>query len=77
MLAFGRYPLDIYGEFIRFVLSWVVPFGFASFYPTAALLGKQAYQVYAWLLPVVTAAFVAAALLVWKRGVRNYSSTGT
>lgn len=77
MLAFGRYPLDIYGEFIRFVLSWVVPFGFASFYPTAALLGKQVYQVYAWLLPVVTAAFAGAALLVWKRGVRNYSSTGT
>jgi len=34
-------------------------------------------QVYAWLLPVVTAAFVTVALLVWKRGVRNYSSTGT
>jgi len=77
MLAFGRYPLDIYGGFIRFLLSWIVPFGFASFYPTAALLGKEVYRLYAWLLPVVTAAFVAAALLVWNRGVRNYSSTGT
>jgi len=77
MLAFGRYPLDIYGEFIRFFLSWIVPFGFASFYPTAALLGKEVYRIYAWLLPAVTAAFVAAALLVWNRGVRNYSSTGS
>jgi len=77
MLAFGRYPLDIYGEFIRFLLSWIVPFGFASFYPTAALLGKQVYRLYAWLLPVVTAVFLAAALLVWNRGVRNYSSTGS
>ena len=77
MLAFGRYPLDIYGEFIRFFLSWIVPFGFASFYPTAAVLGKEVYRVYAWLLPVVTAVFLAAAVLVWNRGVRNYSSTGS
>ena len=77
MLAFGRYPLDIYGGFIRFLLSWVVPFGFASFYPTAALLGKEAYRLYAWLMPLVTAVFLAAALLVWNRGVRNYSSTGS
>jgi len=77
MLAFGRYPLEIYGEFIRFFLSWIVPFGFASFYPTAAVLGKEVYRVYAWLLPVVTAAFLAAAILVWNRGVRNYSSTGS
>jgi ABC-2 type transport system permease protein len=77
MLAFGRYPLDIYGGFIRFLLSWVVPFGFASFYPTAHLLRKDVYQVYAYLLPLVTAAFLAAAILVWNRGVRNYTSTGT
>jgi len=77
MLAFGRYPLDIYGGFIRFFLSWIVPFGFASFYPTAAVLGKEIYRIYAWLLPLVTAAFAAASLLVWNRGVRNYSSTGS
>ncbi len=77
MLAFGRYPLDIYGTTIRFLLSWVVPFGFASFYPSAQLLHKEAYRHYAWLLPLVTLAFGAAALAVWRRGVRNYTSTGT
>jgi len=77
MLAFGRYPLDIYGQFIRFLLSWVVPFGFASFYPTAHLLGKDAYRAYAYALPLVTAFFVLAALAVWSRGVRNYTSTGS
>jgi ABC-2 type transport system permease protein len=77
MLAFGRYPLDIYGPFIRFLLSWVVPFGFASFYPSAQLLGKEAYRVYICVLPLVTAGFVAMAIGVWNRGVRNYASTGS
>jgi ABC-2 type transport system permease protein len=77
MLAFGRYPLDIYGQVIRFLLSWVVPFGFASFYPTAHLLHKDVYRIYTWLLPVVTAVFLSAAIAIWNRGVRNYTSTGT
>jgi ABC-2 type transport system permease protein len=77
MLAFGRYPLDIYGQAIRFLLSWVVPFGFATFYPTAHLLHKDVYRIYTWLLPVVTAVFLTGALALWSRGVRNYTSTGT
>jgi len=77
MLTFGRYPLDIYNASIKFLLSWIVPFGFASFYPTASLLREEAYEVYAWLLPVVTMVFLSLAVMVWNRGVRNYSSTGS
>jgi len=77
MLAFGRYPLDIYGQFIRFLLTWIVPFGFASFYPTAHILHNEVYRIYTWMLPVVTAVFLTAAIAIWNRGVRNYTSTGT
>jgi ABC-2 type transport system permease protein len=76
LIAFGRYPLDIYNGFVRVLLSWVVPFGFAAFYPTAAVLRSHGYLVYAWLLPVVTAVFCLIAVFVWNRGMRNYSSTG-
>ena len=77
MLTFGRYPLDIYNPFIKFFLSWIVPFGFASFYPAASVLREGTYRVYAWLIPVVTVAFLGLAITVWNRGVRNYSSTGS
>ena len=77
MLTFGRYPLDIYNPFVKFILSWIVPFGFATFYPTAVLLKHDAYRIYAYLMPVVTAAFVILSIFVWNRGVRNYSSTGS
>jgi ABC-2 type transport system permease protein len=77
MLAFGRYPLKIYNPFLQFLLSWIIPFGFASFYPTVRLLRRPEYTVYFYLLPVVTAVFVSLAVLVWNRGVRNYASTGS
>jgi ABC-2 type transport system permease protein len=77
MIAFGRYPLSIYSGFIRFILSWIIPFGFASFYPTVRLLGRSEFQTLSLLVPVVAAAFLGLALAVWNRGVRQYASTGS
>ena len=33
MIAFGRYPVTIYNVFIQFLLSWIIPFAFASSIP--------------------------------------------
>lgn len=77
MLTFGRYPLTIYNVFIQFMLSWIIPFGFASFYPTTHFLGRTSFNTYFYLVPVVAASFFMLALIVWNRGVENYSSTGS
>jgi viologen exporter family transport system permease protein len=77
MLTFGRYPLTIYNVFIQFMLSWIIPFGFASFYPTTHFLGRTSFSTYFYLVPVVAVSFFVLALFVWKRGVENYSSTGS
>jgi ABC-2 type transport system permease protein len=77
MLTFGRYPLDIYNPLIRFLLSWVIPFGFAAFYPSAKLLGHTEHDRAFLALPLVAAVSVTLAILLWNRGVRNYSSTGS
>lgn len=77
MLTFGRYPLTIYSLFIQFMLSWIIPFGFASFYPTTHFLHRYQFNTYFHLVPVVAAGFFALACNVWNRGVLNYSSTGS
>ena len=77
MLAFGRYPLTIYDSFIQFMLSWIVPFAFASFYPTTHFLGRESFTPLVHLIPVVAVGFAALAVFVWEMGVKNYSSTGS
>jgi len=77
MLNFGRYPLTIYNVFIQFMLSWIIPFGFASFYPTTHFLGREGFTTYFYLVPVVAVSFALLARVVWVRGVANYSSTGS
>jgi ABC-2 type transport system permease protein len=77
MLTFGRYPLTIYNVFIQFMLSWVIPFGFASFYPTTHFLRRETFTPYFHLVPVVAGCFFLLAVFTWHRGVLNYSSTGS
>lgn len=77
LLTFGRYPLDIYSPLIKVLLSWVVPFGFAAFYPSAKFLGHNEYAAHFLAMPLVAAAFLAAAISLWNRGVKNYASTGS
>ena len=77
LIAFGRYPLSIYSGFIQFFLSWIIPFGFATFYPSVRLLHRAEFRGYAPLVPVVAAVTLGLAILVWNQGVRHYSSTGS
>ena len=77
MIAFGRYPVTIYNVFIQFLLSWIIPFAFASFYPTTYFLQRHEFADFFTLVPLVAAAFLLLALFLWKRGVRGYQSTGS
>ena len=77
VIAFGRYPLSIYSGAVQFFLCWIIPFGLASFYPSAQLLGRTVTPEYAPLVPVVAVAFFIAAIALWNFGTRHYSSTGS
>ncbi len=77
LMQFGRYPLTIYDGWIRFTLSFVIPFAFASFYPVMHFLRRPEFTREFWAVPLVAAVSLAAALVVWKTGVKRYHSTGS
>lgn len=77
LMQFGRYPLPIYDAWVRFALSFVIPFAFASFYPTIRFLGRKQFASEFWAVPGVAAISLTAALALWRRGIVRYHSTGT
>ena len=77
LMQFGRYPLSIYDAWIRFVLSFVIPFAFATFFPTIRFLRRPEFLREFWAVPLVAAATVTIALLAWREGVKRYHSTGS
>lgn len=73
---FAFYPIAIYPKFIGFVLTWIFPYAFASFYPADFFLNKQ-YGVLSVLTPVIAIILWIIALKVWDFGLKKYESTGS
>lgn len=77
MHEFAKYPLTIYPRAIGILLTMLIPYGFASFYPASHLLGREVSPLLAWGAPAVAVILMVIALRVWRFGLRHYSSTGT
>ncbi len=76
MHEFAKYPLTIYPRAIGILLTWLVPYGFASFYPASYLTGREV-GLLAWLGPPIAAALLLVGYRFWSFGLRHYASTGS
>src|SRR5450759_2109945 len=70
LMSFGRYPITIYDMKIRVLLSTLIPFAFASFYPVARALHRAEFVPYFWATPAVAALFLWLAVTLWREGVK-------
>ena len=77
VIRFARYPLDIYSLPIRVLLTFVLPFAWVAFYPASWFIGEGNLKIVAALTPLVGLVVFSGAVLIWRRGVRNYTSTGS
>jgi ABC-2 type transport system permease protein len=73
---FARFPLTIYPRAIGIVLTWLIPYGFASFYPASQILGRDV-GILPWLGPLVAIVLAIISYRVWLFGMRHYGGTGS
>ena len=77
---FAQYPIDLYGQWLRRFLAYVVPTAFIAYFPALFILGKpDPLGLPAWLQvssPAVAVIAAAAAGLIWRGAVRRYQSAG-
>ena len=73
------YPLSMYPESMQFILTYLLPVGWISFYPASALLGIDSRYA-GMMIPLIT---LAAGILVmlaagayFNVGLRKYESAG-
>ncbi|MBK7188138.1 MAG: ABC-2 family transporter protein [bacterium] len=77
LIRFSRYPLTIYSLPVRIFLTFVLPFAWVAFYPAAWFVGGPGLAKVAMATPLVGVVVFGGAALLWRRGVRNYVSTGS
>ncbi|WPB74630.1 ABC-2 family transporter protein [Archangium violaceum] len=78
MTALARFPVTLYEQLFRVLLTWVLPFAFISYFPGLVLLGRP--EANPWLgygspLAGVVVTFVAAR--VWGFSLKHYQGAGS
>lgn len=80
-LEMSRYPIPIYKSWVRALFLWVVPVGFAGYYPALGVLDRQDVLglpwFVPWLTPIMAGGFLLAMLGYWSFAVGRYRGTGS
>lgn len=77
----AQYPLDVYADWFRKFLTFVVPLACVIYFPVADVLGRSdTAGIAPWvgvMTPLAGFVFLAVAFSAWRIGVRHYTSTGS
>lgn len=77
----ANYPIDVFGTWLRRVVTFVVPIAFVGYLPAAWLLGKPMPfglpPVAGWSSPAVALALVVLTRALWAVAIRRYRGTGS
>jgi ABC-2 type transport system permease protein len=76
LITFGRYPMTIYPALVRFVLTFVMPYGFIAFYPAAGLLREEFREIGS-VTPLVGLLVFSLGLTLWRAGLARYEGAGS
>lgn len=72
----GSFPVDIYAQPIRWVITFVIPIGIMITFPVQALFGMLSSQLIA-ISYLFAVAFLSLAFLCWKYAITRYQSASS
>ncbi len=75
-----QYPLDMFGQWYRVLVTGFLPIAFMNYYPLTILLDKSNAldtPVLGFLSPLVAAVLLLLGWRVWRRGLAGYTSSGS
>lgn len=74
---YTRYPVTIFGSVLRFVLTFIIPIAFVSYYPSLLIIRTEGLSVLSWFTPVFGVAFFWISCKIWMHGAYQYNGTGS
>ncbi|WP_066501108.1 ABC transporter permease [Abyssisolibacter fermentans] len=72
-----QYPLNIFPNKMKIVLTYIVPIAFISYYPAVILLGKMSVN-FMFFVKLFIFYFITFGLFIkiWRLGIKRYESNG-
>lgn len=77
MNDFAKYPVSIYNNFVKTVITYIIPFAFTAFYPAYYFLTGENPLFNIGMTILIAIVFMAIAILIWNKGITAYESAGS
>ena len=74
---FARYPVTIYNKAVRFIISYIIPFAFTSYYPASYFLRGNSPLYCIGGTVVISLVMMVISVMIWIRGIKAYESAGS
>ena len=74
------YPLEIYPRWIKFLLTFIVPWAFINYYPSLIILRKAVTgweYCFGYAAPVLGILFFIFSIWFFNKGLNHYTSSGS
>lgn len=76
MANFAKYPTEIYGKAVRFIITWVIPFAFVAYLPASYFMQRRSALSSIGVECVIAVVFWCVSYGVFHYGTRKYESAG-
>lgn len=77
IVGYAKYPTTIYNPIIRFILTFIMPIAFVSYYPSLPFLRPNEVPLLTYLSPVYGMFLFYISYKIWMKGALSYSGTGS
>ena len=77
MNEFAKYPTTIYSNFIKLIVTFVIPFAFTGYYPCLYFLTGENPLFNIGCTVLIAVIFFAISLVIWHKGLSAYESAGS
>jgi len=74
---FAKYPINIFHQVIRFILTFILPFSVVIFFPIEALLFNGNLWLQVFYVALASIGMFIVSLFIWKQGLKRYESAGS
>lgn len=74
---YARYPVTIYKPFFKVLFTFIIPLGFATYYPSLFILEYNDVPLLTIISPLISILWLFIGYKLWMYGAKKYVGTGS
>lgn len=74
---FAQYPVPIYSKIIQNIITYIIPFAFAAYYPASYFLTGKNPLFNLGGVVIISVVFFTLSILIWNKALTKYESAGS